>query len=437
MTESVRKALCELLWAHGQRLHEDPRRLRMLLTAECPGEETAINWVVAAAEERLPERMLEEGGLQRKSMVTRLRTRRRLTDEAALWTVETWALAFGLISAKELTPVSTQQRAPVTIPTASTPYEPAGPVTAPTPWIVAGVSVLIACASMAYALISSHSAHQARGGPVVQMAQPGPWAVNQPKAVSLAPAPKPSPERTLVKLCASGYRAGDYCSDTHEERLAAGEIPPLCTQHTAPSETVQICSLSGRKAGPGCPQSGSESRPVDRIPELCTQHPQPSLAVSGLPRTMSVGSTYEFYLEAQNQGRTVREGSITVSTPDSAQIACTQVPAGWDRPQRDVIGVLSSSDPTVVTTQPPQGAGAEAYFVGLTWAAGGTRRATFTVTPLASGTLRLYTRCTLSIRKAESALWQTLGGRFFTAPDTSETRDEQGYPVEIHTIQVD
>ena len=101
MEERPRAALRELIEQHGLALCEDPPRCEALLRERC-GEYTREIFVLISAlqegivAELLAARDQEVGSTLLPSLARRLQENLALTEDAASWTVEAWALALGL-----------------------------------------------------------------------------------------------------------------------------------------------------------------------------------------------------------------------------------------------------------------------------------------------------------------------------------------------------
>ena len=103
MNDTPRRTLCTLIEEHGKSLCDDPRRCEALLRDLCPEFRREIFLLVSALHERVPQRLLgSHSGMPIEAMIKRsskrLCERLGLTDDLALWAVETWALALGLVT---------------------------------------------------------------------------------------------------------------------------------------------------------------------------------------------------------------------------------------------------------------------------------------------------------------------------------------------------
>ncbi|HEU4411606.1 MAG TPA: hypothetical protein VFS43_40555 [Polyangiaceae bacterium] len=97
---SPREALRELLRRHGEEVMTDPRRCSSLLAADYHRQ---VSYLVAALEERIPQRMVVEASaapieIVVLAMADELGKRRELPGASALHAVESWAIALGLLA---------------------------------------------------------------------------------------------------------------------------------------------------------------------------------------------------------------------------------------------------------------------------------------------------------------------------------------------------
>src|SRR5438034_3855780 len=101
MNDLPRQKLRELSATYGRELCDDPRRCRALLSDHCPGNRREISVLIGAQEEGVPADVLRgTAGLPWEALRSRLTRRlvdaRGLSEEAARWAVETWALSLGI-----------------------------------------------------------------------------------------------------------------------------------------------------------------------------------------------------------------------------------------------------------------------------------------------------------------------------------------------------
>ena len=104
MTERVQQVLGELVARFGSDVTEDPRRLEALLRDLIGQDRQAIFLLVAAARERVPERLTGSGGslpppLLVSALARDLQQGLGLAEESARWAVQSWAVALGIVSA--------------------------------------------------------------------------------------------------------------------------------------------------------------------------------------------------------------------------------------------------------------------------------------------------------------------------------------------------
>ncbi|HEX8246707.1 MAG TPA: pectinesterase family protein [Pyrinomonadaceae bacterium] len=110
MNELPRRKLLEIVAKHGRSIIENPRRLEGLLRDHCGEYRREISVLVMAVEEHAVLDMLAaaSGSLPRKVLLARLAQRLcdnlALSAAAALWSIESWALALGIISEAEISP---------------------------------------------------------------------------------------------------------------------------------------------------------------------------------------------------------------------------------------------------------------------------------------------------------------------------------------------
>jgi len=114
MKDAPRQKLREIVGQHGRSIHENPRRCENLLRDYCGEFRREISVLVMALEEHAVADMLSSPtSLPRKVLFARLAQRLcdnlALSESAARWSIESWALAFGLISDNELSASETEQ----------------------------------------------------------------------------------------------------------------------------------------------------------------------------------------------------------------------------------------------------------------------------------------------------------------------------------------
>ena len=108
MNELPRRKLLEIVAKHGRSIIENPRRLEGLLRDYCGEHRREISVLVTAVEEHAVSDMLaaSAGSLPRKVLLARLAQRLcdnlALSEAAALWSIQSWALALGIISEAEI-----------------------------------------------------------------------------------------------------------------------------------------------------------------------------------------------------------------------------------------------------------------------------------------------------------------------------------------------
>ena len=132
MNELPRRKLLEIVAKHGHAVIDKPRRLEGLLRDYCGGFRREISVLVMAVEEHAVSDLLAaSASLPRKVLLARLAGRLcdnlGLSETAAVWAIDSWALALGIISDAEISQaVSVQetntgiaQKGKVAVPTHS------------------------------------------------------------------------------------------------------------------------------------------------------------------------------------------------------------------------------------------------------------------------------------------------------------------------------
>ncbi|MDQ4123880.1 MAG: hypothetical protein M3209_20770 [Acidobacteriota bacterium] len=107
MNNAPRQALREIIAKYGTEICSDSRRCEGLLKDKCGSFRREISILINALEERVPLDLLAGGNsLPRELLLNRLAKRLEdnlaLTENAAVWAVETWALALNLITEREI-----------------------------------------------------------------------------------------------------------------------------------------------------------------------------------------------------------------------------------------------------------------------------------------------------------------------------------------------
>jgi hypothetical protein len=113
MNDAPRRKLVELVARHGRGLAEEPRRCEALLRDHCGEYRREISALTSAAEEHAAADLLTpQAGAPRAALLGRLARRLcdhvALTEEAARWAVNSWALALGVVSDDELKTLESQ-----------------------------------------------------------------------------------------------------------------------------------------------------------------------------------------------------------------------------------------------------------------------------------------------------------------------------------------
>jgi formylglycine-generating enzyme required for sulfatase activity len=102
MNNRVRQKLRELIVQYGRVLCDEPRRCKGLLLDHCAGDGREAFVLISALEEQVAVDLLAGLGTQSWALVSgrlvrRLVEPRAMAEDAALWAVESWALALGEI----------------------------------------------------------------------------------------------------------------------------------------------------------------------------------------------------------------------------------------------------------------------------------------------------------------------------------------------------
>ncbi|HEX8288122.1 MAG TPA: hypothetical protein VF556_09005 [Pyrinomonadaceae bacterium] len=107
MNNAPRDTLRQIIAKHGTGLCSDARRVEGLLKDLSGGYRREINVLTSALEERVPLDLLAAGkSVPRELLLTKLAKRLEdnlgLTEEAAHWAVDSWALAIGVVTDAEI-----------------------------------------------------------------------------------------------------------------------------------------------------------------------------------------------------------------------------------------------------------------------------------------------------------------------------------------------
>ena len=134
VNERVRHKLCEIIGRYGRDICREPQRCKGLLLDHCAGDRREVFVLVSALEEQVVGDLLEglgggSWGMVSSRLVDRLVETRALAEDAALWAVESWALALGVISNAERTAALPARQAHTTKrrPAAKEPRSPGTP----------------------------------------------------------------------------------------------------------------------------------------------------------------------------------------------------------------------------------------------------------------------------------------------------------------------
>jgi len=107
MNDTPRQKLCEIVRRHGSGVIERPRRCEGLLRDYCGAHRREISVLVMALEEHVAADLLaSQAGTPRAmllaKLISRLSDNLALSEDAARWAVNSWALALGVISGEQL-----------------------------------------------------------------------------------------------------------------------------------------------------------------------------------------------------------------------------------------------------------------------------------------------------------------------------------------------
>lgn len=109
MDDRARQALTELVTRFGPEALGTPARIRGFLADKCGNLRLENNVLMGALEEGIPAGLLNIGSAMPVAalisrFVDQLQSHRAISTDAALWAVESWALALGIIRSEALTP---------------------------------------------------------------------------------------------------------------------------------------------------------------------------------------------------------------------------------------------------------------------------------------------------------------------------------------------
>ena len=106
MDDLPRKILAELVARFGREFWENPKRCEALLRDFCPQHKRELFVLVSAAKESMPAELFgSASGIPKEVLLSRLAKRLHddlgIDEDFARWAVESWALALGVVIAKE------------------------------------------------------------------------------------------------------------------------------------------------------------------------------------------------------------------------------------------------------------------------------------------------------------------------------------------------
>lgn len=107
MNERPRQILSEIVTRHGASVVQDVRRCEGLLRDYAAEHRREVSVLVSALEEQVPQELLAAPAgtpleVQLRRLARRLSDNRAISEPAAAWSVNSWALALGLISGEQL-----------------------------------------------------------------------------------------------------------------------------------------------------------------------------------------------------------------------------------------------------------------------------------------------------------------------------------------------
>lgn len=132
MNELPRQKLCEIIIQYGQDVYDNPQRCEGLLRDFCPQHRKEIAVLVGALKDGIPSQLrASKNSVPQTILLARFSKRLQdnlgLAEEAAIWAVESWALALGVIavvspSKPQKEPSHPEKVNPVTQPTQKPTY---------------------------------------------------------------------------------------------------------------------------------------------------------------------------------------------------------------------------------------------------------------------------------------------------------------------------
>ena len=134
LSEPPRRVLAEIISKYGTDICSTPTQVEALLRDLCGEYRREINLLMSALKDKVPADLLSASVTPTELLIGRLTIRLRdnhsLTEEAARWSVESWALALGRVTRDQLTvptpaspPVSPIPSAPVSTPQYASPAQ--------------------------------------------------------------------------------------------------------------------------------------------------------------------------------------------------------------------------------------------------------------------------------------------------------------------------
>ncbi len=105
MNDQPRSQLRTLVKQEGVDIWKDARRCRGLINDYCGEFRREINLLIAANDEHVPAALTAASipaNILLPTLANRLQESRAITSEAAIWAVESWALALGIVTDEEV-----------------------------------------------------------------------------------------------------------------------------------------------------------------------------------------------------------------------------------------------------------------------------------------------------------------------------------------------
>jgi hypothetical protein len=227
MNQAVRDKLCQMLVKYGPSLVEDPRRCEALLRDLCPQDKREVHVLLGALRERVPAELappaMRRGAIAAIGRLTkRLEQNLALAEEPARWAVESWALALGVVTPKQL--AAAQPRKPK--PQAAAPPVPPPVIRPPAARAEPGRRRLLVMASALVLVATVSGAGLAWKWPQVRglLSAPNQPATPAAAGVTAGAANQDLPQSVQLHPASTQSPAGD---ERRPALSATSEPPPL------------------------------------------------------------------------------------------------------------------------------------------------------------------------------------------------------------------